>query len=89
MPPAGRRGAPIGPPGEQSMGQKLSLAKKKADGALAAYLGTTDIPVDVIVTFGGVGFLWGHLRAKLGRAATWGGMMLAGGLALLSRNGYD
>lgn len=66
----------------------MSLAKKKPDGALAAYLGTTDIPVDVMATFGGVGFLWGHLRAKLGRAAMWGGMLFCGGLALLSRNGY-
>eukprot|EP00277_Geminigera_cryophila_P013420 CAMPEP_0179441762 /NCGR_PEP_ID=MMETSP0799-20121207/25264_1 /TAXON_ID=46947 /ORGANISM="Geminigera cryophila, Strain CCMP2564" /LENGTH=212 /DNA_ID=CAMNT_0021226241 /DNA_START=8 /DNA_END=647 /DNA_ORIENTATION=+ len=83
----GRRGGPIGPPGEKS-GSKLSLPQKLPGGELAAYLGTTDIPVDVMATFGGLGFLWGHARAKLGKAAMWGGALLAGGLALLSRNGY-
>ena len=52
----GRRGGPIGPPGEKS-GSKLSLPQKLPGGELAAYLGTTDIPVDVMATFGGLGFL--------------------------------
>ena len=49
--PERRRGGPIGPPGEKS-GSKLSLPQKLPGGELAAYLGTTDIPVDVMATFG-------------------------------------
>ena len=83
------RGQPIGPPGEQSggTGPKVNLAKNTPAGALAAQLGTTDIPADVVATFGGLGFVWGHARAKLGKAALWGCTILIGGLVLLSKNG--
>ena len=63
------------------------MAKNTPAGALAAQLGTTDIPADVVATFGGLGFLWGHARAKLGKAALWGCTILIGGIVLLSKNG--
>ena len=83
--PASRRGAPYDP---NAKGVKVNAAKGRPEGHLAEMLGTTDIPIDVMATFGGLGFLWGHARAKLGKAATWGAALLIGGLILLSKNGY-
>ena len=84
LPPAGRRGQPIGRPNE---GKRMNVAKNTPQGRLAELLGTSDIPVDVMATFGGLGFLWGHARAKCGKAATWGLAMIVCGLVLLSKNG--
>jgi hypothetical protein len=66
------RGQPIGPPGEQSggAGPKLNLAKRPPGGSLAETLGTKDIPVDLMAIWGGLGFVWGHARAKLGECAS-------------------
>jgi len=84
------RGQPIGPPGEQSgAGPKLTLPKRLPGGSLAEALGTTDIPVDVMAMFGGLGFLWGHARAKLGeRAASACAARRRGGVAAWRRGGW-